>query len=187
MKPRYQRAAGRAAALAALGASGALIAQSISPQSVSPQSPGTQSLNPSSPNPQGLKLRPGHYQLLTTTDLTPEAAAGLSPDMLARLRQAQAHYVCILDADKAAARDKADSDRAQAGLLSGQGDRTCKVSQLSSNGNQMRFVMQCAHSTLSFEGTLATNSYRATMRTKSDQGQTTTLHLSAHRVGDCTK
>jgi hypothetical protein len=186
MKSRYKCAAGRAAALAALGASAALIAQSVNPQSVNPQGPSTQSLNPSSPNPQGLKLRPGHYQLLTTTDLSPQAAAGLSPDMLARLRQAQAHYVCILDIDNAS-RDKADSDRAQAGLLSGQGDRTCKVTQLSSNGNQMRFVMQCAHSILNFEGTLATNSYRATMRTKSDQGQTTTLHLTAHRVGDCTK
>lgn len=181
MKSRCKCGAARVAALAALGASGALIAQSVNPQS-----PSTQSLNPSSPNPQGLKLRPGHYELLTTTDLTPQAAAGLSPDMLARLKQAQANYVCILNSDKADS-DKADTDRAQAGLLSGQGDRTCRVTQLSSNGNQMRFVMQCAHSTLSFEGTLATNSYRATMRTKSDQGQTAILHLTAHRVGDCTK
>lgn len=181
MRSRYKCAAGRAAALAALGATGALIAQSINLQSS-----GSQTLNPSSPNPQGLSLRPGHYQLLTTTDVPPQTAAALSPDALGRLRQARTHYVCITGSNGTSV-DKADSDKAQAAQLSGQSDRTCRVTQLSNNGNQMRFVMQCASSTVSFEGTFAANSYRATMLMKSTQGQTTTLKLTAHRVGDCTK
>jgi Protein of unknown function (DUF3617) len=60
------------------------------------------------------------------------------------------------------------------------------VNQQSSSGNQIRFVIQCARSTLRFEGTFAVNSYRAIMRMTSDQGQTTTLNLTAHRIGDCT-
>jgi hypothetical protein len=80
MRSRYKGSAGRAGALAALGVSGALLVHSVHPQSLNPQN-----LNPQSPNPQGLNLRPGNYELLTTTDLPPQAAAASSPDMLARL------------------------------------------------------------------------------------------------------
>jgi hypothetical protein len=179
MRSRYKGSAGRAGALAALGVSGALLVHSVHPQSLNPQN-----LNPQSPNPQGLNLRPGNYELLTTTDLPPQAAAASSPDMLARLKQAQTHYACTADSNIAQDRD---SEQAQDLQLAGQpSDPSCRVNQQSSSGNQIRFVIQCARSTLRFEGTFAVNSYRAIMRMTSDQGQTTTLNLTAHRIGDCT-
>lgn len=168
MRSRYKGGAGRAAALAALGVSGALLAQSLNPQPPIAHSP-----NPQSPN----LLRSGNYEFLTTAELAPQAVAALSPDMLARLRQPQMHLACI-----------ADSDVTQAKALSGQpNDPTCRVSEQSSSGNEMRFVMRCGHSTLRFDGLFAMNSYHATVLMTSDQGQTTTLHLSAQRVGNCTR
>ncbi len=154
MRSRHTGRAARAAALAALGLSGALIAQS----------PG---------------LRPGNYEFVTTTDLKlpPEAAAAMSPDMLARLKQPQTHQACITDKDLAR------------GLAGGrqQSDPSCKVTEQSRSGNEFKFVMQCAHSTMHFDGTFAGDSYQATMQMTSEQGQTTTVNLKAHRIGDCPK
>jgi glucose/arabinose dehydrogenase len=179
MRSRYKGGAGRAATLAALGVSGALLVHSVYPQSLNPQT-----LNPQSPNPEGLNLRPGNYQVLATTDLPPQAAAALSPDTLARARQPQMRAICILDSNIAQGRD---SELAQDLDLAGQsGDASCRLTQHSSSGNQIKFVIQCARSTLRFDGLFAVNSYRAILRMTSDQGQTTTHSLTAHRIGDCT-
>jgi hypothetical protein len=156
MRSRYTGGAGHLAALAALGVSGALVAQSLS-------------------------LRPGNYEFVTTTDLKlpPQAAAALSPDMLARLKQPQTHQACITDGDVTHARQLAGSRQ--------QGDPSCKVTEQSRSGNEMKFVLQCAHSTMHFDGTFAGDSYQATMQMTSDRGQTTTVNLTAHRIGDCPK
>ena len=159
MRSRHIGGAGRAAAAAALAAlaiSGALVAQSLS-------------------------LRPGNYEFVTTTELKlpPQAAAALSPDMLARLKQPQTHQACITDGDVAHARQLAGGRQ--------QSDPSCKVTEQSRSGNQMKFVLQCAHSTMRFDGTFAGDSYQATMLMTSEQGQTTTVNLTAHRIGDCPK
>jgi hypothetical protein len=160
MRPRYPRGAGRAAALAALGASATLLAQT-------------------------LNLTPGSYELRATSDFPAQAAAAMSPEMLARAREPQMRTACIGDSDLSQGRD---ADLAQARQLTGQpNDPTCRLAQQSSGGNRMRFVLQCAHSTIRFDGLLAVNSFRATVLVKSDQGQTTTVNLSGQRIGNCTK
>jgi hypothetical protein len=170
MRSLYKGRAGRAAALAALAVSGALLAQSLNPQS--------QTLTPRTPNPQALNLNPGNYQVLATPQLPPQAAVAPSSET-----QAQVHSVCIGDSTQAPTRD---SELAEARALSGRGDRSCRLTQESNNGNRVSFVLQCAHSTIRFDGLLATNSYRATLLTTSDQGQTTTIRLTAQRIGNCT-
>jgi hypothetical protein len=174
MRSRYKGGAARAAALAALGVSGALLAQSLNPQS--------QSLTPRSPNPQTLSLSPGNYQLVMTTQVLPQAAAASSAEVLTPPQPPQMHFVCIGDSAETQSRDSA---LAQARELAGQGDRSCRLTQLSSSGNRMSFVLQCAHSTIRFDGLLAANSYRATLLTTSDQGQKTTINLTARRTGNC--
>jgi Protein of unknown function (DUF3617) len=159
MRSRYKGGAGRAAGLAVLGVSGALGAQT-------------------------LDLNPGNYQLLMTTEPPPQAAATASPDMPARLKGPEMHDVCISESKT----QSQENELAQDMLLAGQGsDPSCRVAQQSSSGNQMKFVLQCAHSTLRFDGLLAVNSYRATVLVRSDQGQTTTINLQAQRVGGCTR
>jgi hypothetical protein len=169
MRSRYKGGAARAAALAALGVSGALLAQSLNPQS--------QNLTPQGPNPQSLGLEPGNYQIVATTQ--PQAASASSAEPLT---PPQMHSVCIGDSAQTQSRD---SELAQARELAGQGDRSCRLTQQSSGGNRMSFVLQCAHSTIRFDGLLATNSYRATLLTTSDQGQKTTINLTARRTGNC--
>jgi hypothetical protein len=129
---------------------------------------------------QTLNLNPGSYQLVMTPQRLPQAAGASSPDML----KSQMHQVCIAETNPAQGRDSA---LAQARELAGEaGDRSCRVSDLTSSGNQMRFVVKCAHTTMRFDGFFATNSYRATLLMTSEQGQTTTVSLTARRTGNCT-
>jgi Protein of unknown function (DUF3617) len=157
MRLRHTAAAARGTALAALGISLGLSAALVA---------------------QSLGLRPGNYEFVTTTDLKlpPQAAAALSPDMLARLTQPQTHQACITDGNVS---------RQLAGRQ--QDDSSCRMTEQSRSGNELRFVMQCAHSTMRFDGTFAGDSYQATMQMTSEQGQTTTVNLKAHRIGDCPK
>ena len=160
MRPRYPRGAGRAAALAALGVSAALTAQT-------------------------LNLTPGTYQLMASTQVAPQAAAAMSPETLARLKEPQTRSACIGDSDLSRGRD---ADLAQARQLTGQpSDPSCRLAQQSSSGNRLRFVLQCAHSTVRFDGLLAVNSFRATVLVQPDQGPATTVNLTGQRVGNCTK
>lgn len=160
MRSRYTGGAGRAAALAALGVSGALLAQT-------------------------LNLTPGNYELMATTEVSPQAAAAMSSDALARLRQPQMRSACIGDSDLSQSRD---ADLAQARQLTGQpSDPSCRLAQHSSSGNRMRFVLQCARSTIRFDGLLAGNSFRATLLMQPAEGQTTTVNLTGQRIGNCSK
>jgi hypothetical protein len=149
--------AARATALGALAVSGVLFAQAVN-------------------------LRPGNYEFVTTTDLRlpPQAAAALSPDMLARLKQPQTSQHCIT------ASDVSQASRQLAGGGQ-QSDPSCKMSGQSRSGNELKFVLQCTHNTVHFDGTFAADSYQATMLMTSDQGQTTTVNLTAHRIGDCSQ
>ncbi len=61
------------------------------------------------------------------------------------------------------------------------------MTEQSRNGNELKFVMQCAQSTVHFDGTFAGDSYQAVVQMTSGQGQTTTVNLKAHRIGDCPK
>jgi hypothetical protein len=157
MRTRYTGGAARAAALGALAVSGALFAQA-------------------------LNLQPGNYEFVTSTDLKlpPQAAAALSPDMLARLKQPQASQHCITASDVAKASQQLAGGRQQS-------DSSCKLTDQNRSGSELKFVLQCAHNTIHFDGTFAADSYRATMLMTSDQGQTTTVNLTAHRIGDCPK
>jgi hypothetical protein len=160
MRSRYQSGARRAAGLAALGVSGALAAQSLG-------------------------LNPGSYELVATTQLTPQASAAMSPDAVARLRQPRMLSVCIGDSSQPQSRD---ADLAQAEELVGHSsDPSCRLTGHSSSGNHLKFVLQCAHDSIGFDGLFAANSYRATMIMKSDQGQTTTVNLNAQRIGNCSR
>jgi hypothetical protein len=155
MRTRHTGRIGRAAALAALGVSGALFAQS-------------------------LNLRPGNYEMVTTADLNlpPEAAAHITPDMLAQMQQPHTSQHCITASDLAKARER---------LAGRQEDESCKLSDQSMSGNEVKFVMRCAHDTVHFDGTLGGDSYQATMLMTSERGRTTTVHLKARRIGDCPK
>jgi Protein of unknown function (DUF3617) len=157
MRSRYVGNAARAAALGALAVSGVLYAQA-------------------------LNLRPGNYEFITTTDLKlpPQAAAALSPDMLARLKQPQTSQHCITASDVSQAGRKLAGGRQQS-------DPSCKMTGQSRSGSELKFVLQCTHNTMHFDGTFAAESYQATMVMTSDQGQTTTVNLTAHRIGDCSK
>jgi Protein of unknown function (DUF3617) len=152
---RSSRAARAAVLAAAAGASFALYAQSMN-------------------------LRPGLYEFTSTADLQlpPDVAAKMPPQALAMMQKPQVSQHCI---------SQSDVDHVSQQIARGKPDQpeSCKVTEHSMSGSQVKFTTQCAHKTGHFEGTFAAESFQGTMISTTDKGQTVTVRIAARRVGDC--
>jgi hypothetical protein len=131
---------------------------------------------------QTMSLRPGLYEFTSTADvqLPPELAAKMPPQALAMMQKPQVAQHCI---------SQADVDHVSQEIAQGKPDQpqSCKVTEHSMSGNQVKFTTQCAHNTAHFEGTFAAESFQGTMLSTSDKGQTVSVKIAARRVGDCSK
>ena len=52
-------------------------------------------------------------------------------------------------------------------------------------GNKVKFVLQCQHSSAHFDGTFASDSFKAVMVSTTDTGQKVTVNMTGRRIGDC--
>jgi hypothetical protein len=131
---------------------------------------------------QALQLRPGNYEVLVTSQiqLPPNLAAQTPPDLLAKLQQPQSHQQCITDSDLQRVSKQLADKRTQ-------NDQTCKVTSQSIAGGEVKFVLQCAHSTVNFEGTFSGDSFKGNLNSSTDRGQRMSASIAAHRIGDCAK
>ena len=131
---------------------------------------------------QTLNLRPGLYEFTSSPDvqLPPDVAAKLPPQALARMQQPRVSQHCITQTDL----DHVSQQLAQRGADDGP---SCKVTDHSIVGNQVKFTTQCAHGGGHFEGTFASDSFQGTMVASGAQGRTVTVRMTARRVGDCSK
>ena len=131
---------------------------------------------------QTLNLRPGLYEFTSTSDvqLPPDVAAKLPPQYLAAMQKPHVAQHCI---------SQPDIDHVSQQIAEGKTDRpqSCKVTEHSMSGSQVKFTVQCEHNTGHFEGTVAAESFQGTMVSTGDKGQSMTIKISAHRIGDCSK
>jgi len=129
---------------------------------------------------QSMNLRPGLYEFTSTADmqLPPEVAAKMPPQALAMMQKPHVSQHCI---------SQSDVDHVSRQIAQGKPDQpeSCKVTEHSMSGSQVKFTTQCAHNTGHFEGTFAAESFQGTMVSTSDKGQTVTVRIAARRVGDC--
>jgi hypothetical protein len=129
---------------------------------------------------QSLGLRPGLYEFTSTADLQlpPDVAAKMPPQALAMMQKPHVAQHCI---------KQSDVDHVSQQIAQGKPDQpeSCRVTEHSMSGSQVKFTTQCAHNTGHFEGTFAADSFQGTMVSTSDKGQTVTVKIAAHRVGDC--
>ena len=143
MQSRRMQRATRLAALAALGVSGALLAQALG-------------------------LKPGLYEFTITADvqLPPDVAAKLPPQALAMMRKPNVTQHCITQGDL----DHVSQDIAQGRSSQAQ---SCKVTEHSISGDAVKFTTQCEHNVAHFEGTFAGDSFRGRLVSTGDKGQVT--------------
>jgi hypothetical protein len=131
---------------------------------------------------QTLGLRPGLYEFTNTADLQlpPDVAAKMPPQALAMMQKPQVSQHCI---------SQSDLDHVGRQIAQGKSDQadSCKVTEHSISGSQVKFTTQCAHNTGHFEGTFAAESFQGTMVATTDKGQTVTVRIAARRVADCSK
>ncbi len=150
------RGSARAAALAAAGVCGALFAQAVN-------------------------LTPGKYEIVSTSQVTlaPEMQKRLPPGYLERLQKPHTQQLCLSDRELDKVGKKLAEER-------GGGDPTCKMGEHSVSGDNVKFVMQCQRATTHFEGTFSSNSFKALITSKTDQGPMT-IKMTGRRIGDCSK
>ncbi|MGO9802241.1 MAG: DUF3617 domain-containing protein [Steroidobacteraceae bacterium] len=131
---------------------------------------------------QTLGLTPGMYEFTSTMDmqLPPDVAAKMPPQALAMMQKPNVSQHCISQADV----DHVSQQISQG--KSGQ-QQNCQVTERSVSGGQLKFTTQCAHNTAHFEGSFAADSFEGVMVSTSDKGQTVTIKMKAHRIGDCSK
>jgi hypothetical protein len=131
---------------------------------------------------QALPLRPGNYEFVTTTQiqLPPNLAAQTPPDLLAKLQKPQTHQQCITDTDLQRFSKQLSDKRTQ-------NDQSCKVVSQSVVAGVVKFVLQCTHSTVNFDGSFAGDSFKGNVTSTTDSGQHMAASISAHRIGDCSK
>ena len=131
---------------------------------------------------QAINLQPGNYEMVSTSqvDLPPEMVAKLPPGFAEKMAQPHTQERCISDSDVAKASQRLSSD-------SQQEDTSCQVSNQTVNGNQVSFVMHCAHRTSTFNGTFTATAFTATVVSTNDQGKKMTVNINAKRTGDCSK
>jgi hypothetical protein len=131
---------------------------------------------------QTLGLSPGMYEFTSTMDmqLPPDMAAKLPPQALAMMQKPNVTQHCI---------SQSDVDHVSQQIAQGQSNQpqSCQITEHSVSGGQVKFTSQCAKRVAHFEGTFASDSFQGTMVSTSDKGQTVTVKMSAHRIGDCSK
>ena len=131
---------------------------------------------------QALNLRPGLYEFTNVSDvqLPPDVAAKMPPQYLEAMKKPHVAKHCI---------SQPDIDHVSQQIAEGKTDRpqSCKVTEHSMSGSQVKFTVQCEHNTGHFEGTVAAESFQGTMVSTGDKGQSMTIKISAHRIGDCSK
>jgi|HubBroStandDraft_1064217.scaffolds.fasta_scaffold00185_25 hypothetical protein len=157
MKSRGTRFLTGAVALAAAGVSTLLLAQAV-------------------------PLRPGNYEFVVTTQiqLPPNLAAQTPPALLAKLQQPQTHQECITSSDLQRFSKQLADKRTQ-------NDPSCKVASQSIAAGAVKFVLQCAHSSVNFDGAFSGDSFKGNLSSSSDHGQHMASSISARRLGECAK
>jgi hypothetical protein len=131
---------------------------------------------------QTLGLTPGMYEFTSIADLQlpPDMAAKLPPQALAMMQKPNVTQHCIT---------QTDIDHVSQQISQGRPNQpqNCRITEHSFSGNQLKFTSQCAHNSAHFEGSFASDSFQGTMVSTSDKGQSVTVKMSAHRIGDCSK
>jgi uncharacterized protein DUF3617 len=131
---------------------------------------------------QTLSLQPGMYEFISTVDmqLPPDMAAKMPPQALAMLQKPNVVQHCIT---------QGDVDHVSQQIAQGKGPtpQNCQVTEHSLSGNQLKFTSQCGQRVAHFEGTFGGDSFEGVMVSTSDKGQTVTVKMKAHRIGDCSK
>jgi hypothetical protein len=131
---------------------------------------------------QALPLRPGNYEFVATSQiqLPPNLAAQTPPDMLAKLQQPHSYQQCISENDLQKFSKQLADKRTQ-------NDSSCKVASQSLVGSELKFVLQCAHQTVNFAGTVSGDGFKGNLNSSTDRGQHMSASIAAHRIGDCAK
>jgi hypothetical protein len=129
---------------------------------------------------QTVNLKPGMYEFVSTSQvtLTPEMQSRLPPGYLERLQKPQTRQQCITDADLKQVSKKLSEERGN--------DPSCKMTDHTVSGDKVKFVMQCQRVTTHFEGTFSSDSFKAVIRSQTDQGPMT-INMTGRRIGDCSK
>jgi hypothetical protein len=131
---------------------------------------------------QTVGLTPGLYEFTITADiqLPPDVAAKMPPQALAMMQKPNVTQHCI---------SQGDVDHVSQQISQGRSNQpeSCKVTEHSISGSDVRFTTQCQHNTAHFEGSFAGDSFKGTVVSTTDKGQTVTARIAAHRVGDCSK
>lgn len=132
---------------------------------------------------QTVNLRPGLYEFQSIADvqLPPDMVAKMPPQALAAMQKPHVTQHCITQGDL----DHVSQQLAQG--KSGNDAQSCKVTDHSIVGDQVKFTTQCAHGGGHFEGTFASDSFQGVMVATGAQGRTVTVRMTAHRVGDCSQ
>ncbi len=129
---------------------------------------------------QTVNLKPGKYELVSTSQVTlpPAMVKGLPPGYLERLQKPRTRQQCIADTDLAKLSKQLSEER---------NDASCRMTAHTVTGKEVKFVMQCQRATSHFEGTFSSDSFKAVINSKTDQGQTIRSSMTGRRVGDCAK
>ncbi len=131
---------------------------------------------------QTVGLTPGLYEFTIVTDiqLPPDMVARMPPQALAMMQKPNVTQHCI---------SQGDVDHVSEQISQGRSNHpeSCKVSEHSISGSDVRFTTQCQHNTTHFEGSFAGDSFKGTVVSTTDQGRTVTARIAAHRIGDCSK
>ena len=130
---------------------------------------------------QAVNLKPGKYEFVSTSQVTlpPAMAHQVPPGFLARVQQPRTHQTCIKDTDLAQVSKQLSQER--------QADPSCKMTAHTLTGNKVKFDMQCQHASSHFDGSFASDSFKAVLIVTTDKGQKDTVNLSGRRIGDCDK
>jgi hypothetical protein len=130
---------------------------------------------------QAVNLKPGKYEFVSTSQVTlpPAMAQQVPPGFLARVQQPRTHQTCINDTDLAQVSKQLSQER--------QADASCKMTAHTLTGNKVTFDMQCQHASSHFDGSFASDSFKAVLVLTTDKGQKETVNLSGRRIGDCDK
>ncbi len=129
---------------------------------------------------QAVGLKPGLYELTTDMQLPPELVAKMPPQALAMMQKSNVRQQCI-------SQDDVDHISQQISQGRSNQPQSCKVTEHSVSGGELKFTTQCEHNSAHFEGSFAADAFQGTMVTTSDQGRTVTVKISARRVGDCSR
>jgi hypothetical protein len=131
---------------------------------------------------QTVGLTPGLYEFTIITDiqLPPDVAAKMPPQALAMMQKPNVTQHCI---------SQGDVDHVSQQISQGRSNQpdSCRVTEHSISAGEVKFTSQCQHHTAHFEGSFAGDSFKGTVVSTTDKGQTLTARIAAHRIGDCSK